>query len=86
MVLITRTWRRPDDEKKLLSDNECLVKLKEAVSRCQMTGEEFVMADECLFNQKHIQPTAWSSKLQNITATTIVKYENCVAVVGAISA
>ena len=45
-----RTWRRPDDEKKIASDNECLRILKEAVIRCRATGEEFVMADECLFN------------------------------------
>ena len=50
VVVMRRTWRRPDDEKKIASDNECLRILKEAVIRCRATGEEFVMADECLFN------------------------------------
>ena len=86
VVTIRRTWRRPDDEKKIASDNECLRILKEAVTRCEATGEEFVMADECLFNQKHILPTAWSNKHENLVATTMVKSENCLAVVGAVSA
>ena len=50
VVLVTRTWRKPEDEKKLRSDNECLQLLKEAVSRCELSGEEFIMADEYLFN------------------------------------
>ena len=59
--------------------------MKTVLAECLSNGEEFIFADDCLFNQKHLPTHAWSNKYANVQATEIVKYEPCVAVVGAIS-
>jgi len=78
-------WRRVNDVRGMTKDKAVFDALRAAVEEIDTNGEDLIYADECLFNQKHVVKTAWSSKGVNITPKVMLKYEGCVAVVGAIS-
>ena len=60
--------------------------LKEAIKEVEDGDHELVMADECLFNQKHVVKNTWSTKGKNVTPRVMLKHQGCIAAVGAISA
>jgi hypothetical protein len=85
MVAKWRAWRRPNDFKNILKDQEMLKNMKSEILRIQAEDGEIVMIDECLFNQKQVMKTAWMIAGSNVVPEVMWPYQKCVAVLAAIS-
>ena len=81
-----RRWRRPDDQRNIIKDQNYLRLLKRAVTNSTDASVELVFCDETIFSGKYMQKKAWAAKGQNVTPLVMLYSEPCIAAVIAISA
>ena len=67
------SWRRDDDAKGQAKDLEIFADLKEAIAEVEAGDHELVMADECLFNQRHVIKNTWSNRYVNVHPKIMLK-------------